>query len=148
MLVNYANQIMLTVAVLLTAAFLSGCGSSGGNAPPNYAVSSISVTPYFAPDASAAFPTTIRMHVRVEDAILPISSASIDPDGDGESQSIPVSMQLIGKLDPLDTGTYYYFDFVWDGPDNTRSETRVITASGSHSAYFVIRLNWLAEWPY
>jgi hypothetical protein len=148
MLIKDSNLLIAALAVLLTAAFISGCGTLGGNAPPNYTVSSVSVTPYLAPGASATFPSTIRVHVRVEDAILPIISAAIDPDGDGESQSIPVSMQLIGKLDPLDTGTYYYFDFVWEGPDNTRSETRVITASGSYRANFTLQLDLLTAWPY
>lgn len=142
------NLVIRLVCILAISFFTAACGSSARPGIGPVIRELVVARSYLASGEMDTFPTTVRMSLWISDIALPVDSATIDIDGDGPQQPINADVRFFGKLDPQDGGTTYYFDFAWDGPDDTMSQVTVNTAAGTYSENVTLRLDWLAEWPY
>lgn len=147
LLVNLTTILLSALAFVLLTLVFSSCGSSKYHIGP-IILSQANASAYLAPDSSPEMPTTVRIRIWVWDKNLPISSASIDPDGNGEQESISGDLHEMGKLNQRDGGTNFYFDFEWEGPDETMAEVTIVCAADAYSDDVWLQLDLLPPWPY
>lgn len=148
MIQNILKLVIVFICIQAVLLLSGACGTSAMSHLEPIISGQLVAQSYLVPGDAASFPTTVRMSLWIRDTALPVSSASIDIDGEGPQQPVIGELRLFGKLVPQAAETMYYFDFAWEGPDDTMSKVTVNTATGTYSEDVILRLDWLAEWPY
>ncbi|MCD6282843.1 hypothetical protein J7J84_04475 [bacterium] len=79
---------------------------------------------------------------------MPLSNVSFDPDRDDSAPSASVGFHRIGQDSPGEKVVNFYFDFQWEGPDETTAEVTIVCANGTFTDDVWLQLNQLQPWPY
>jgi len=138
----------LVLAAVLLTYITSSCGSSKSGIPPYKVSPFFEAHVYLAPDSTPELPTRLRLLLGVSESSLPLSNVSFDPDRDDGVPSASVGFHRIGQDSPDEKVVNFYFDFQWEGPDETMAEVTIVCAAGTHSDNVWLQLDQLQPWPY